>query len=218
MTHIGYQASQEQFSPSELLGFVKLAQNAGFDAVLSSDHIEPWSKEQGFSGFSWSWLGSALEATSLLCGVVTVPGYRYHPVILAQAVATLEEMYPNRFFLTMGSGEALNEHVVGGKWPVKQIRNEILKESAEIMRKLWRGEEVTSYGHIIVEEAQLYVKLKKMPHIYGAALTESTAAWLGSWADGMITTSRPISELKKMLDAFYKGGGKGKPVILKAQL
>ena len=98
MTQIGYQASHEQFSPSELLGFVQQAEAAGFAAVLSSDHIEPWGRHQGFSGFAWTWLGSAMQATSIPFGIVTVPGYRYHPVILAQAVATLEEMFPDRFF------------------------------------------------------------------------------------------------------------------------
>lgn len=218
MTQIGYQASHEQFSARELLALVQRAEKAGFQASLSSDHIHPWSTSQGHSGFAFSWLGAALQATQLTFGVVTVPGYRYHPAILAQAVATLEDMFPGRFFLTMGSGEALNEHITGAPWPVKSIRNEVLKESAEVMRRLWRGEEVTHYGRVTVEQAKLYIDLPKVPDIIGAALSEPTAEWLGSWADGMITTARPMDQLKAMVQAFHKGGGVGKRLILKADV
>lgn len=146
MTQFGYQASHEQYPPSTLLQYIQMAEQAGFQACLSSDHTHPWSRVQGNSGFAQSWLGAALQATHLTFGVVTVPGYRYHTAVLAQAVATLEEMFPGRFFLTMGSGEALNEHIIGKGWPVKPERNAILQESAEVMRRLWRGEEVTHTG------------------------------------------------------------------------
>ncbi len=196
----------------------KKPKQAGFEAVLSSDHIHPWSENQGNSGFAWSWLGAAMQATTIPFGVVTVPGYRYHPAILAQAVATLETMFPGRFFLTLGSGEALNEHVVGTGWPNKSMRNETLKESAQVMRLLWRGETVTHHGSISVDQAKLYIPLSDVPDIIGAALSESTAHWLGSWADGLITTARPLDELKKIIEAFQSGGGEGKRLILKADL
>lgn len=215
---IGYQASHEQFSPGTLLKYVQMAEQAGFRASLSSDHIHPWSKRQGHSGFAWSWLGAALQATNLTIGVVTVPGYRYHPAILAQAVATLEEMFPGRFFLTVGSGEALNEHITGEPWPVKPVRNQILEESAAVMRRLWQGEEVTHFGTITVEQARLYIPLQRVPRITGAALTEETARWLGGWADGLITTARPIDDLRKIVQAFQDGGGEGKPLLLKADI
>jgi probable non-F420 flavinoid oxidoreductase len=218
MTQIGYQASHEQFAPDVLLQNVQKAEAAGFQAVLSSDHIHPWSKNQGNSGFALSWLGAAMQTTNIPFGIVTVPGYRYHPAILAQAIATLENMFPGRFFLTLGSGEALNEHIVGRGWPEKSLRNEILHESADVMRRLWRGEEVTHYGNVVVEQAKLYIPLPQVPDIIGAALSEPTAGWLGSWADGMITTARPINELKKMIEAFRSGGGEGKRLILKADL
>ena len=218
MTQIGYQASHEQFPPDFLLKNVQKAEEAGFQAVLSSDHIHPWSRSQGNSGFAWSWLGAAMQATTIPFGIVTVPGYRYHPAILAQAVATLENLFPDRFFLTLGSGEALNEHVVGGAWPVKDVRNDILKESAEIMRRLWRGEEVTHHGNVVIERARLYVPTLRVPQIVGAALSEETARWLGSWADGLITTARPIDELQMVVDAFHSGGGNGKRLILKADV
>ena len=218
MTRIGYQASHEQFPPGLLLKYVQKAEKAGFEAVNSSDHIAPWSSTQGNSGFALSWLGAAMQATRMPFSMVTSPGFRYHPAVLAQAIATLEEMFPGRFTLTMGSGEALNEHITGQQWPVKQIRNAILQESAEVMRRLWQGEEVTHYGHLKIEQARLYIPLKTIPQIIGAALTEPTARWLGSWADGLITTARPIPELRKMVDAFHAGGGEGKRLLLKADV
>ena len=218
MAQIGYQASHEQYPPGELLQYVQKAAQAGFQAVLSSDHIHPWSKNQGHSGFALTWLGAAMQATKLPFGIVTAPGFRYHPAVLAQAVATLEDLFPGRFFLTMGSGEALNERIVGRGWPVKAQRNAILQESAEVMRRLWKGEEVTYAGSVVVEQAKVYIPLPRVPDIIGAALSEPTARWLGSWADGMITTARPVEELKKMIRAFREGGGEGKRLLLKADI
>src|SRR4051812_41340550 len=108
---IGYQISHEQFKPSELLRYAVMAEQAGFQALLSSDHFNPWSERQGQSGFALSWLGAAMQATSLPCGVVCAPGERYHPAIVAQAAATLGELFEGRFWMTLGSGEALNEHI-----------------------------------------------------------------------------------------------------------
>ena len=215
---IGYHASHEQFKPSELLRLVQQAEKAGFTESLSSDHYFPWSEAQGESGFAWSWLGAAMQATSLGFGIVNAPGQRYHPAIIAQAVATLCEMNPGRFWIAVGSGQFLNEHINGEKWPLKSVRNERLKESVDIMRALWRGEMVSHQGHIKVSEAKLYTRPDYIPNVIGAALTESTARWVGSWADAMITTSREPGELKKMIDAFREGGGENKPVYLKVQL
>lgn len=218
MAKIGYHASHEQFKPSELLQLVQLAQSAGFTHVLSSDHFHPWGEAQGQSGFAWSWLGAAMQATSQFYRVVNAPGQRYHPAIIAQAAATLAEMFPNRFWLTVGSGQALNEHITGGKWPVKSDRNARLKECVEVMRALWAGETVTHRGLVCVEEAKLYSRPQTPPLIIGAAVTPQTAEWLGSWADGLITTSRPPEKLQKVVDAFHRGGGEGKPMLLKVQL
>jgi coenzyme F420-dependent glucose-6-phosphate dehydrogenase len=122
MTLIGYHASHEQFAPSELLTYVQAAETAGFGAVMSSDHLTPWSERQGHSGFTWAWLGAALQATRTLpFGLITVPsGWRYHPVITAQAAATIAELFPKRFpWMAVGSGQALNEHVTGERWPLE---------------------------------------------------------------------------------------------------
>lgn len=110
---IGYHASHEQFPPSELLKYVQMAERAGFTAAMCSNHFHPWSKCQGHSGFAWTWLGTTLQATSLPFGLVSSPGQRYHPAILAQAAATLVEMFGSRFWLGLGSGEALNECITG---------------------------------------------------------------------------------------------------------
>lgn len=215
---IGFHASQEQFAPGHLLKLVQQAEKAGFGAVLSSDHFHPWSAKQGESGFAWSWLGAAMQATNLEFGVVNAPGQRYHPAIIAQAVATLEDMYPGRFWLCAGSGEALNENITGGQWPSKDIRNARLKESVEIMRALWAGDYVTRHGIVIVENAKLFTKPPEIPAVFGAAMTEKTAGWLAGWADGLITLSKPVKELRKMVETFRENGGAGKPLTIKMQI
>ncbi len=219
MVKIGYHASHEQFPPSDLLKWVQLAEQAGFTRVLSSDHFHPWSEQQGQSGFAWSWLGAAMQATPQLSyRVVNAPGQRYHPAIIAQAAATLAEMFPDRFWLTVGSGQAINENITAEKWPSKRDRNARLKECAEIMRSLWAGETVTHHGLVCVEEAKLYTRPETPPLLIGAAVTAKTAEWVGSWADGLITISRPHEKLREVVDAFHRGGGEGKPMLLKVQL
>lgn len=214
---IGFHASHEQFAPSQLLRLVQEAEQAGFKSVLSSDHFHPWSNNQGESGFAWTWLGAAMQATTLEFGVVNAPGQRYHPAIIAQAVATLEEMFPGRFWLCAGSGEALNENITGDPWPSKDIRNERLKESVDIMRKLWTGDYITHHGIIEVENAKLFTKPPEIPKIYGAAITEKTAEWLSTWAEGLITISKPVEDLKKMVKKF-RGKEQEKPMAIKVQI
>ena len=215
MTRFGYHASHEQHPPGRLLEYAALAESAGFDAAMCSDHFHPWTEEQGESGFAWSWLGAALQATkSMTFGCVNAPGDRYHPAIIAQAAATLAEMYGDRFWFAVGSGEALNEHVTGAKWPPKRERNERLKECADVMRALWAGETVTHDGHVTVREARLWSRPTSPPRLVGAAVSEETAKWLGGWADGLVTTGRPKREMRRIMDAFHAGGGEGKPVLV----
>lgn len=219
MVRIGYHASHEQYAPGRLLRLVQRAEAAGFQSAMCSDHFHPWSAAQGHSGFAWSWLGAALQATSLSFGVVTVPGgWRYNPAVLAQAGATLAEMFPGRFWIAPGSGELLNEGIVGRRWPVKSERNARLKEAVEIMRALWAGETVTHRGHVVVEEATLYSRPERPPLVVGAALSPETAEWMGGWADGLVTVAGPRETMRAVLDAFRRGGGEGKPVYLQAQL
>ena len=219
MPTIGYHASHEQFTPGDLLSYVQLAERAGFRSAMCSDHFLPWSERQGQSGFAWSWLGAALQATALPLGVVTVPGgWRYHPTILAQAAATLNSMFPDRFWMAAGSGEALNEHVVGEHWPEKRDRNARVREAVDIMRALWAGETVSHRGLIRVEEAKLYTRSANPTRIIAAALSPETARWAGGWADGMITVLGEKDAMRRMIDSFREGGGEGKPVHLQAQL
>ncbi len=218
MTTFGYQASHEQFAPGKLIELSKLAEEAGFKFINSSDHFHPWSERQGQSGYVYAWLGAALQALTISCGVVTAPGQRQHPAIIAQAAATLSEMFPNRFWMALGSGEALNEKITGNKWPSKSIRNERLLECFHIIKRLLNGETVSQWGHVNIEDAKLYTLPKHQPLILGAALTTETAEWMGSWAEGLLTAHKPIQELNDLIAAFRKGGGNGKPVYLQVQL
>lgn len=218
MALIGYHASHEQFTPSALLKWASLAEKVGFEMINSSDHFHPWSKRQGQSGFSFAWLGAAMQTTKVPFGLVCAPGQRYHPAIVAQAISTLCEMFPGRLTVSLGSGEALNERITSEKWPAKPQRNARLLECAEIITRLLNGEQVTHHGLVHVEEAKLYTLPPVKPQLLGAAVTPETAEWLGSWADGMITISSPMPQLKRMVDSFRKGGGLNKPIYLKVQL
>lgn len=215
---IGYHASHEQFSPSALMQLVRQAEQAGFTCINSSDHFHPWSEEQGQSGFTFAWLGAALQATNLTFGSVCAPGQRYHPAIIAQAIATLSEMFPGRYSISLGSGEAVNESITGGQWPEKPVRNQRLKSCVEIIRQLLTGQIVTHHGLVHIENARLYTLPAVAPLLLGAAVTAETAGWMGSWVDGLITVSRPIEQLAEVIKAFRQGGGAGKPIYLKVQL
>jgi coenzyme F420-dependent glucose-6-phosphate dehydrogenase len=218
MLRIGYHASHEQFAPSELLALVQRTEQVGFDVAMCSDHFHPWSHAQGHSGYAWSWLGAAMALTRLPFGVVTSPVGRYHPAVVAQASATLAQLFPGRFWLAAGSGEALNEAITGEPWPDKSQRNQRLEEAVTAMRALWRGEEVSWEGAIEMKKAQLYTRPPEPLLLLAAALTEATARWAAGWADGLITVSQPRPQLRALIDAFREGGGEGKPIYLQVKL
>ncbi len=216
---LGYHASHEQFAPSELLACVIAAEDAGFAAAMCSDHIQPWSERQPHSGFAWSWLGAALSRTSLPFGVVTTPiGLRYHPVIIAQAAATLGEMFPDRFWMALGSGEALNERVTGERWPAKHERDARITEAAQAIRALQAGEMLTRDGLIAFEEARLHTLPPSPTPLVGAALTPATARRVAAWADALVTINQRHDGLRAIIDAFRAGGGEGKPIYLQVHL
>jgi coenzyme F420-dependent glucose-6-phosphate dehydrogenase len=215
---IGFHASHEQFAPSELLRLAQAAERAGFDCAMSSDHFRPWGAAQGQSGFAWSWLGAALQATRLPFGVISAPGYRYHPAILAQAAATLGEMFPGRLWLALGSGQRLNEDLTGVAWPDKAERNARLRECAGIIRALLGGETVTHRGRVTLVDGKLYSLPEEPPLLLGAAVTEATAEFVGGWADGLLTVSAKPDTLKRVVEAFRRGGGEGKPLFLQVGL
>jgi coenzyme F420-dependent glucose-6-phosphate dehydrogenase len=218
MAEIGYHASHEQHAPGTLLEHVRAAERAGFAAAMCSDHFLPWSRQQGQSGYAFAWLGAALQATSLPFGSVCAPGQRYNPAIVAQAAATLAAMFPGRYWIALGSGQNLNEHITGDAWPIKDERNARLLEAVDVIRALWAGETVTHYGRFTVEEACLYTRPAEPPLIIGAAVTPETARWAGGWADALITISKPAEEMRAVIDAFREGGGDGKPMYLQVQL
>jgi probable non-F420 flavinoid oxidoreductase len=205
--------SHEQIPPSRLLDHVRHAEQAGFAAGMSSDHFSPWSERQGESGFAWSFLGAALAVTRLPFGIVNAPGQRYHPAIVAQAAATLAEMFPERLWVALGTGEASNEHITGDPWPPKEERNARLLECVEVMRALFAGEEVTHRGRVVVDRARLWTLPARPPELLGAAVSVATARWVGSWADGLTTVNAPVDHLRAMLDAFRAGGGSGRLVL-----
>lgn len=214
MSVITYHASHEQHPPSALLRYAVAAAQAGFQAIHCSDHFHPWSERQGQSGFSFSWIGAAMQATTLPFSMVCAPGQRYHPAIVAQAVATLAEMFPGRFSVELGSGEALNENITGDVWPQKEERNARLLECAGVIRRLLQGETVTHNGLVRVKEAKLYTLPAATPPLMATALSAATAAWAGSWADGLITVGGEEAQLREIISAFRKGGGAGKPIYV----
>ena len=208
MPQVFIHCSHEQIPPSRLLRAAQRAEQAGFDGGMSSDHFAPWSERQGESGFAWSFLGAALASTSLGFGVVNAPGQRYHPAIIAQAAASLCEMFPERLWIALGTGEASNEHITGGGWPAKAVRTARLRECVDIMRALFAGEEVSWDGHVVVDRARLWTLPETPPPLLCAAVSEATARWGGEWADGLATVNAPVDRLRRLLEAFGREGRK----------
>jgi probable non-F420 flavinoid oxidoreductase len=215
---IGLHCSHEQIPPSRLLAHLREAEAAGFRAAMSSDHFSPWSERQGESGFAWSFLGAALDATTLPFGVVDAPGQRYHPAIVAQAAATLCELFPGRLWVALGTGEASNEHITGEGWPGKEKRNARLRECVDVIRALFAGEVVDHDGLIRVDRARLWTLPAEPPSLIGAAVSEDTARWCGGWADGLVTINQPRETLERVIAAFREGGGEGRPIYLQVHL
>jgi probable non-F420 flavinoid oxidoreductase len=217
VTVYGIHASHEQIHPRELLAAVVAAEAAGFTAAMCSDHFSPWSHRQGHSAFAWSWLGAALQATSLPFGVVNAPGQRYHPAIIAQAIGTLAAMYPGRFWAALGTGEASNEHITGDGWPRKDVRSARLRECVDVIRALLAGEEVSHDGLVIVDRARLWTRPEQPPALLGAAVSAQTARWCAEWADGLITVNAPVQRLRQIVEAYREAGGRG-PLCLQVHL
>jgi coenzyme F420-dependent glucose-6-phosphate dehydrogenase len=210
MVNLGFTLSSEEFGPRDLTRFAVRAEDAGFEFALISDHFHPWTDEQGHSPFVWVVIGGVAQATkNLRLGTgVTCPIMRIHPVVLAQAAATAADIMPDRFFFGVGTGESLNEHIVGSRWPPYAVRLEMLKESIQLMRELWKGELVTWQGKFFtVDNARIYTLPDTPPPIYIAASGEKSASTAGELGDGLISTSPD----KEVIDEFTQAGGKRKP-------
>ncbi|QFG69623.1 TIGR03885 family FMN-dependent LLM class oxidoreductase [Ornithinimicrobium pratense] len=217
MTRIGFHASHEQISPRQLLADVQHAERAGFQMAMCSDHLAPWSTRQGHSGYTWSWLGAALATTELELGCVSAPGQRYHPVVHAQRIATLGQMFPGRFWAALGSGQNMNEHVTGDPWPRKEIRTQRLEECVDVIRRLLAGETVSHDGLIRVHEAQIWERADPVPPLLAPAITVESAGRVAAWGEGLVTLNQPIEVLRDLLAAYREAGGAG-PAALQVHL
>jgi coenzyme F420-dependent glucose-6-phosphate dehydrogenase len=207
---LGYTLSSEEHRPNDLVRNARAAEEAGFEFLSISDHFHPWVDAQGQSPFVWSVIGAVANATDRIrLGTgVTCPTIRIHPAIVAQAAATSQVMLEGRFYLGVGTGEELNEHVVGARWPGPQERLGMLEEAIEVMRLLWQGGYQSHYGeHYTVEQAQIFTLPDEPPPIHVAAAQPNAAQLAGRLGDALITTS-PDEDLKA---EFEQAGGKGKP-------
>ncbi|HWB57684.1 MAG TPA: TIGR03557 family F420-dependent LLM class oxidoreductase [Gaiellaceae bacterium] len=206
--HLGYALSSEEFRPGDLVRQARLAEEAGFEFAFVSDHFHPWIDRQGHSPFVWPVLGGIARATERISvGTgVTCPILRVHPAHVAQAAATVADMMPGRFMLGVGTGENLNEHILGQRWPSASERLEMLEEAIELIRKLWEGEIVTHRGpHFTVEDARLYTVPEELPPIVVAAGAPAAAELAGRAGDGLCSTS-PSREI---VEAYEQAGGDG---------
>ncbi|MBW3641338.1 MAG: TIGR03557 family F420-dependent LLM class oxidoreductase [Actinobacteria bacterium] len=207
MSEIGYFLSSEEHGPGELVSFARQAEEAGFRSAWISDHFHPWNDAQGQSSFVWSVIGGIAAATGLrVTTAVTCPTVRIHPAIIAQAAATVTMMMPSRFQLGVGSGENLNEHILGDRWPPTQIRLEMLEEAVGLMRRLWEGGITTHEGkHYRVENARIYSLPDQPPPVLVSAFGPKAADVAARIADGFISTSPDAATIER----YRSQGGSG---------
>jgi coenzyme F420-dependent glucose-6-phosphate dehydrogenase len=204
---IGYAAMLEQFGPQEVTGYSAVAEAAGFSGVMAADHFQPWVPQQGQAAFVWNVLTAIGERTKGDLGPgVTCPSFRMHPAIVAQASATLAAMYPGRHWLGLGSGEALNEHVLGGYWPETPERIARMFEAIEIIRKLFTGTDVKHSGPFYkMETTRLWTMPAEPPPIYIATAGPITAKKTGALANGLITVGAPESKIEMIFEKCREG-------------
>lgn len=209
MTTFGYVLSSEEWNPHDLMWQSALAQDAGFDSLAISDHFHPWNDQQGASPFVWTVIGAVAARVELpIATHVTCPLIRMHPAIVAHAAATAALLCDGRFVLGVGSGEALNEQVLGSPWPVTATRLEMLAEAVEVMRALWTGAVVTHHGrHYTVEHARLYSRPEHPVPVYVSGFGPKSTELAGRIADGFVST-KPSADA---LATFDSAGGAGKP-------
>ena len=204
---IGYFLSSEEHGPRTLVDQAKAAEQAGFDALWISDHFHPWNDEQGESPFVWGVIGALSEATSLeVTTAVTCPTVRTHPAVIAHATATAALQCRGGFRLGVGSGEALNEHVTGSRWPTADVRLEMLEEAVDIMRRLLTGKRVDHHGrHYTVEDARIYSCPDEVPPILVSAFGDKALSLAARIADGFVTTQPAADDLA----SYREQGGRG---------
>jgi G6PDH family F420-dependent oxidoreductase len=208
---IGLHLSAEEHPPDVLVRTARRAEEAGFAFVTVSDHFHPWTRRQGQSPFVWGVLGAIAQVTERIPvgTAVTCPTVRMHPVIVAQAAATAAAMLPERFFFGVGTGERLNECVLGDPWPSAPVRREMLEEAVEIMRALWTGEMMRAHRgrHYTVEDARIFTRPSVPPPIVVSGLGPRAAALAGRIGDGYMH----VAPQAEFVDAFRRAGGGDKP-------
>ena len=217
MVEIGYKLSSEEHSPADLVRYAQRAEEAGFTFASISDHFHPWTDKQGHSPFVWGVLGAIAQATErLVLGTgVTCPTVRTHPAVIAHAAATAACLLPGRFFLGVGTGENLNEHIFGDRWPRAGIRREMLEEAIDVIRTLWEGGSQSHEGkHYTVENARIYDLPDEPPPIYVAASGDKAVELAGRVGDGLIALSPDDDVIEK----FESAGGRGKPKLAEVQV
>jgi G6PDH family F420-dependent oxidoreductase len=205
---IGYHLSSEEHPPERMLPWAQRAERVGFSFITVSDHYHPWTREQGESPFVWSVLGGLAQATERIQigTAVTCPTVRIHPAVIAQAAATTERMMPGRFFLGVGTGEALNEHILGDVWPDHARRLEMLEEAVEVMRALWQGDTVTHRGeHYTVEQARIFTLPERPPPVIVSGFGRHAIDAAARIGDGYMNTKPDADALTRYRD----GGGLG---------
>ena len=204
---IGYAAMLEQFGPQEVVDYSAAAERAGFQGVMAADHFQPWVPQQGQAAFVWNVMTAIGERTSGDVGPgVTCPSFRMHPAIVAQASATLAAMYPGRHWLGLGSGEALNEHIMAGYWPETPERIARMFEAIEIIRKLFSGKDVKHAGPFYkMETTRLWTLPAETPPIYVATAGPVTAKKTGALCDGIITVGAPEEKIDGIFAKFDEG-------------
>jgi G6PDH family F420-dependent oxidoreductase len=209
MVSVGYFLSCEEFGPRELVRLAELAEQAGFERFWISDHYHPWLRAQGHSPFVWSVIGALSQVTSLpISTAVTCPMIRIHPAIIAQASATAAVQCRGNFVLGVGTGEALNEHILGDRWPPASVRRDMLREAVEMIRELHAGGEVTHHGkHYTVENAEVFTRPEQPVPIYVSGFGPVAARLAGEIGDGFCCTV-PSGELVR---TFRDAGGGDKP-------
>ncbi|SOX52677.1 TIGR03557 family F420-dependent LLM class oxidoreductase [Mycobacterium ahvazicum] len=209
MTSLGYFLSCEESTPDELVHQAVRAESAGFERLWISDHFHPWNDQQGQSPFVWSVIGALSQACSLpITTAVTCPIMRIHPAVVAQAAATCAAQLQGRFVLGLGSGEALNEHIIGQHWPPAAIRREMLKEAVDVIRKLFTGKQISHHGrYFTVENARIYTLPTHEIPIYISGFGPRSARLAGRIGDGY----QGIMPSRELLSEFQQAGGAGKP-------
>lgn len=210
MVELGYQLSSEEHPAPDLVGYARRAEDTGFSYAVISDHFHPWIHRQGQAPFVWTVLGAIAQATKRLRlgTAVTAPIRRTLPHLVAQAAATVATLLPGRFFLGVGTGENLNEHITGEWWPPSEVRREMLEEAVDVIRELWAGGTVEHFGrHYTVDNARLYSRASEPPPILIAAGGKTGAELAGRIGDGLIA----VAPSEQLVEAFDGAGGKGKP-------